>query len=76
MDTSDETFNVSALLFAKYQMRIHREPPDECDEETFTEFLVDSPLKVSKNFFMYFIMLHFLLFINFCDSQESLKYIN
>ncbi|XP_044739913.1 arginyl-tRNA--protein transferase 1 [Chrysoperla carnea] len=45
MDTSDETFNVSAQLFAKYQMRIHREPPDECDEETFTEFLVDSPLK-------------------------------
>ncbi|KAJ4439160.1 hypothetical protein ANN_15117 [Periplaneta americana] len=35
----------SQALFAKYQMAIHNEPPEQCNPRTFYEFLVDSPLE-------------------------------
>lgn len=46
MNKKNRTFQETAKLFAKYQMHIHNEPSDECDEEQFTRFLLDSPLKV------------------------------
>lgn len=42
-----QTFNAGASLFAKYQMAVHNDEPDDCDEEQYLGFLVDSPLKVS-----------------------------
>jgi arginine-tRNA-protein transferase len=36
----------SQELFAKYQMAIHNETPEECNPQLFYEFLVDSPLEV------------------------------
>lgn len=41
-----ETLSESAKLFKKYQMAIHEDPPDECDEKTFFDFLVKCPWKV------------------------------
>jgi len=35
----------SQVLFAKYQMAIHNETPEECNPRLFYEFLVDSPLE-------------------------------
>ncbi|PNF20433.1 Arginyl-tRNA--protein transferase 1 [Cryptotermes secundus] len=35
----------SQELFAKYQMAIHNETPEECNSQLFYEFLVDSPLE-------------------------------
>lgn len=46
MNPSNETFQASAKLFAKYQMHVHNEPIDECDEVQFSRFLVHTPLKV------------------------------
>ncbi|XP_070569102.1 arginyl-tRNA--protein transferase 1-like isoform X2 [Ptychodera flava] len=40
-----ETFKESAKLFAKYQMAIHKDPPEECTVDQYTRFLVDSPLE-------------------------------
>lgn len=42
-----ETMNVSASLYKKYQMAIHRSEPHECDKQSFFNFLVKSPLQVS-----------------------------
>ncbi|KAL6259837.1 hypothetical protein P5V15_009747 [Pogonomyrmex californicus] len=45
---SDEfmsTFEVSASLYKKYQMTIHGDTPDECDQKSFFDFLVRSPLQ-------------------------------
>lgn len=38
------TFRESYQLYKKYQMAVHHDPPDDCDEEQFVRFLVDSPL--------------------------------
>ncbi|XP_038048103.1 arginyl-tRNA--protein transferase 1-like isoform X2 [Patiria miniata] len=40
-----DTFRESHQVFAKYQKKIHNEPDDECQEEDFKRFLVDSPLR-------------------------------
>ncbi|XP_022089840.1 arginyl-tRNA--protein transferase 1-like isoform X2 [Acanthaster planci] len=40
-----ETFQESHEIFVKYQTTIHKEPDDECQEEDFKRFLVDSPLQ-------------------------------
>ena len=40
------TFEESAKLFKKYQMAIHKEEPEECDNRTYFSFLVKNPLKV------------------------------
>ncbi|KMQ94602.1 arginyl-trna--protein transferase 1 [Lasius niger] len=45
---SDEflsTFDESASLYKKYQMVIHNDPPEECDQKSFFNFLVKSPLQ-------------------------------
>jgi len=39
------TYRQTCGLFAKYQMAIHKDSPDECDEKQFKRFLVDSPLQ-------------------------------
>lgn len=46
---SDEflsTFDASANLYKKYQMVIHNDPPEECNQKSFFNFLVKSPLQV------------------------------
>lgn len=42
-----QTFTAGASLFAKYQIAVHNDQPDECDVEQYLQFLVDSPLQVS-----------------------------
>lgn len=42
-----QTFTAGASLYAKYQIAVHNDSPDECDVEQYLEFLVDSPLQVS-----------------------------
>lgn len=42
-----ETCKAGALLFAKYQIAVHNDQPDDCDMEQYLEILVDSPLQVS-----------------------------
>lgn len=42
-----QTFTAGATLFAKYQIAVHNDRPDECNMEQYLSFLVDSPLKVS-----------------------------
>ncbi|CAH2322774.1 arginyl-tRNA-- transferase 1 isoform X2 [Pelobates cultripes] len=39
------SFDCSADLFAKYQMSVHKDTPNECGPEEFTRFLCDSPLE-------------------------------
>lgn len=46
MDRSEPTFIESAKLYEKYQIVIHNDPKDECDVDSFSEFLVTTPLKV------------------------------
>ncbi|XP_075211102.1 arginyltransferase 1 isoform X1 [Lycorma delicatula] len=43
------TLPMSWALFVNYQMKIHKETRDECDVETFLDFLVKTPLKLEKN---------------------------
>ncbi|XP_069468063.1 arginyl-tRNA--protein transferase 1 isoform X3 [Ambystoma mexicanum] len=43
--TFASTFSHSAALYAKYQMAIHKDAPQECNEVEFTRFLCDSPLE-------------------------------
>ncbi|XP_044252984.1 arginyl-tRNA--protein transferase 1 isoform X3 [Tribolium madens] len=38
-------FHLTASLFAKYQMAVHNEPPGDCDEHQYLNFLVDTPLQ-------------------------------
>ncbi|XP_050501382.1 arginyl-tRNA--protein transferase 1 isoform X3 [Diabrotica virgifera virgifera] len=45
MSTTNDTFNFSANLYRKYQIKIHQDTPEECDEEQFFHFLVESPLQ-------------------------------
>lgn len=40
------TLNTSWELYTKYQIAIHKEEPDECCLSSYSEFLVNSPLKV------------------------------
>ena len=42
------TFRESFKLFQKYQMIIHNDTEDECDEKMFRRFLCDSPLIPKK----------------------------
>jgi len=46
-DAFAQTFTAGYSLFAKYQMAVHNDKPDDCDVEQYIEFLVDSPLQVS-----------------------------
>ncbi|KAM9848195.1 arginyl-tRNA--protein transferase 1 isoform 1-T1 [Aulostomus maculatus] len=39
------TYQQSAELYARYQMAIHGDDPDECSESQFRRFLCDSPLE-------------------------------
>ncbi|KAM4636497.1 arginyl-tRNA--protein transferase 1 isoform 3-T3 [Discoglossus pictus] len=39
------SFDRSAALFAKYQMSVHKDSPNECGPNEFTRFLCDSPLE-------------------------------
>ncbi|KAJ8927850.1 hypothetical protein NQ314_019652, partial [Rhamnusium bicolor] len=48
MSKSHELFKTSSKLFRTYQTKIHSEAVDECDEEQFFNFLVQSPLKPVK----------------------------
>lgn len=47
------TLDMSASLYKKYQMTIHGDTPDQCDQKSFFNFLVRSPLQVHfvSNFF-------------------------
>lgn len=42
----ERTFKESYRVFKKYQMGIHKEGESECDQSTFLDFLVNSPLEV------------------------------
>ncbi|XP_004579820.2 arginyl-tRNA--protein transferase 1 isoform X4 [Ochotona princeps] len=39
------SFSQSFSLYAKYQMSIHQDPPEECGKTEFTRFLCSSPLE-------------------------------
>ena len=41
----DDTFAASYALFKQYQMVIHNDKEEDCSEEQYTRFLVDSPLQ-------------------------------
>lgn len=41
----DETFAASYALYKKYQMAVHNDKEEDCSEEQYTGFLVDSPLQ-------------------------------
>ncbi|XP_007902095.1 arginyl-tRNA--protein transferase 1 isoform X2 [Callorhinchus milii] len=43
-----DTFQESYLLYKKYQMVIHKDPPEKATESQFTRFLCQSPLKAEK----------------------------
>ena len=39
-----ETYEQSYAVFRKFQMIIHKEPPDKCEKQHFDQFCIDSPL--------------------------------
>ena len=39
-----ETYKESYAVYRKYQMNVHKDPPEKCSEKGFKRFLVDSPL--------------------------------
>ncbi|VEN52610.1 unnamed protein product [Callosobruchus maculatus] len=39
------SFSACAALYQKYQMYVHNDPIEECEEDNFYRFLVESPLK-------------------------------
>lgn len=41
-----DTLDSSAELYKKYQMAIHKDPIEECDKNSFVNFLAKSPLQV------------------------------
>ncbi|XP_067908951.1 arginyl-tRNA--protein transferase 1 isoform X4 [Heterodontus francisci] len=43
-----ESFNQSAALYAKYQMAVHQDSPDECSESEYSRFLCQSPLQAEN----------------------------
>lgn len=43
-----QTFDDGANLFAKYQIAVHNDQPDDCDMEQYLQFLVQSPLQVLR----------------------------
>nr|CAH7763148.1 unnamed protein product [Callosobruchus chinensis] len=45
MSRESESFIASATLYQKYQIYIHNDAIEECEEENFLQFLVESPLK-------------------------------
>lgn len=46
MDRNNDTFDVSAEVYRKYQMAVHNDSCSECSPSEFYEFLVNTPLKV------------------------------
>lgn len=50
MDFVPSQFRLEAFeVFRKYQMSVHKEPPEQCTEDTYRRFLVDSPLVQSRS---------------------------
>lgn len=45
----DETFDQSYKVFRKFQMGIHKEPEDKCQEHHFKQFCSESPLMLSES---------------------------
>ncbi|KAK2190729.1 hypothetical protein NP493_71g00004 [Ridgeia piscesae] len=41
----NDSFPESFAVYQKYQMSVHKDPLEECDEKSFRGFLVDSPLE-------------------------------
>lgn len=41
-----ETLDECVELFKKYQIAVHNDEPDECDKQSFLNFLGKTPLKV------------------------------
>lgn len=41
-----ETLDQSVELFKKYQIAVHNDEEDECDKQSFLNFLGKTPLKV------------------------------
>ncbi|CAH1977893.1 unnamed protein product [Acanthoscelides obtectus] len=48
MSKESDSFKVTAQLYQTYQMIIHNDLPDECEEENFCQFLIDSPLQPER----------------------------
>ncbi|XP_066584197.1 arginyl-tRNA--protein transferase 1-like isoform X3 [Prorops nasuta] len=42
------TLNASVSLYTKYQLKIHGDPPEECDKKCFLDFFVKTPLQQWK----------------------------
>ncbi|XP_077285008.1 arginyltransferase 1 isoform X6 [Arctopsyche grandis] len=40
-----QSFDKSAALYRLYQMSVHNDKPESCDPESFSNFLVDTPLQ-------------------------------
>lgn len=47
MSPEEPSFLLSAKLYEKYQIFVHNESAEECNVETYCEFLVDTPLEVN-----------------------------
>ena len=43
-----ETFHESYAVFKKFQMIVHKEVAEDCEERQFLEFLVESPLRLEE----------------------------
>ncbi|KAJ7394367.1 Arginyl-tRNA--protein transferase 1 [Desmophyllum pertusum] len=41
----EATYEQTCAVYAKYQMAVHKDRPDDCDKLQFRRFLVDSPLE-------------------------------
>jgi len=59
-------FQESFDVYKKYQMKIHKDPEEDCDERTFKRFLCNSPLKYqfsggSKNVLLGSFHQHYIL---------------
>ncbi|KAK6170184.1 hypothetical protein SNE40_018639 [Patella caerulea] len=44
----DSSFKTSHQIYHKYQMSVHKDPPEKPTERQFTRFLCDSPLRSKK----------------------------
>ena len=44
------SFDESYAIYKKYQMAIHKDPPDKPSVKQYTRFLVDSPLEVLSHY--------------------------
>lgn len=48
--TLDESYN----LYKKYQMKIHKDTEDACDQDSYQDFLIESPFEVLFNHLLIF----------------------